>query len=129
VLSQVAALGTAALLAFCVLPGVALGDGDPASDVLLGENVFYPYSPPTSPPLMKRLDATTAARAATGPRWWWRCTIENGDFGHFDQRSNVSWCCFSHLERFPPTTTFCPLPTMNHPPDQKHELRPLASPV
>jgi hypothetical protein len=39
----------------------AHADGDPASDVLLRENVFYPYSDPVSPSLQKSLDAETAA--------------------------------------------------------------------
>ena len=42
-------------------PAVARADGDPASDVLLGENVFYPYTPPTSPAIQKQLNAATAA--------------------------------------------------------------------
>jgi hypothetical protein len=42
-------------------PSPALADGDPASDVLLGENVFYPYSPVVSPSLQKALNAETAA--------------------------------------------------------------------
>ena len=50
-----------ALLASALLPAAVLADGDPASDVLLGENVFYPYSPPTSPALQKQLNAETAA--------------------------------------------------------------------
>jgi hypothetical protein len=50
-----------ALLALTLLPAAAAADGDPASDVLLGENVFYPYSPPTSPALQKQLNAETAA--------------------------------------------------------------------
>jgi hypothetical protein len=53
----VAVLAPAAMLA----PEVALADGDPASDVLLGENVFYPYSPPVSAALQKSLNAATAA--------------------------------------------------------------------
>ena len=51
----------AALLALALLPAAAAADGDPASDVLLGENVFYPYTPPTSPALQKQLNAETAA--------------------------------------------------------------------
>jgi hypothetical protein len=51
----------AALLALALLPAAAAADGDPASDVLLGENVFYPYSPPTSPAIQKQLNAETAA--------------------------------------------------------------------
>jgi hypothetical protein len=50
-----------ALLASVLLPAAAAADGDPASDVLLGENVFYPYSPPTSPAIQKQLNAETAA--------------------------------------------------------------------
>jgi hypothetical protein len=48
------------------LPPAALADGDPASDVLLGENVFYPYSPAVSPTLQKSLNATTAAAKRAG---------------------------------------------------------------
>ncbi len=43
--------------------GAALADGDPASDVLLGQNVFYPYMPPVSATLQKQLNAETAAAA------------------------------------------------------------------
>jgi hypothetical protein len=50
-----------ALLLSALLPAAAAADGDPASDVLLGENVFYPYSPATSPALQKQLNAETAA--------------------------------------------------------------------
>jgi hypothetical protein len=42
-------------------PTAARADGDPASDVLLGENVFYPYSPPVSQALQHTLTAETAA--------------------------------------------------------------------
>jgi hypothetical protein len=38
----------------------ALGDADPASDVLLGSNVFYPYSPPVSASRQARLNAEVA---------------------------------------------------------------------
>jgi hypothetical protein len=41
----------------------AHADGDPASDVLLGESVFYPYSPAVSVVLENRLNAETAAAA------------------------------------------------------------------
>src|SRR4030088_2272679 len=47
-------------------PASAIADGDPASDVLLGENVFYPYSPPVSATLQKSLNATTAAAKRAG---------------------------------------------------------------
>jgi hypothetical protein len=51
------------LLAAALMPALARADGDPASDVLLGENVFYPYSPPVSQPLQNTLNTETAAAA------------------------------------------------------------------
>jgi hypothetical protein len=46
----------------------ARADGDPASDVLLGEDVFYPYQPPVTRSLEKTLNAATAAaRKAKAP--------------------------------------------------------------
>jgi hypothetical protein len=57
-------LAAALLTGVAIAPARALGDGDPASDVLLGENVFYPYTPPVSSALQKTLNAETAA--ATG---------------------------------------------------------------
>jgi MYXO-CTERM domain-containing protein len=56
------------LLAIALLAAApaALADGDPASDVLLGQNVFYPYSPPTSAPLQSKLNAVTAAAKRGG---------------------------------------------------------------
>lgn len=44
-------------------PPAARADGDPASDVLLGEAVYYPYSPPVSAATTKALNATMAAAA------------------------------------------------------------------
>jgi hypothetical protein len=41
----------------------ALADGDPASDVLLAENVFYPYNPPVLPRLERTLNGEAAAAA------------------------------------------------------------------
>ena len=46
-------------------PG-ALADGDPASDTLLGENVFYPYQPPTAAGVQRTLNAETAAAKQAG---------------------------------------------------------------
>jgi Flp pilus assembly protein protease CpaA len=49
-------------------PSRALADGDPASDMLLGENVFYPYSPPVARTLQSTLnDETASARRAGLP--------------------------------------------------------------
>jgi hypothetical protein len=55
-----------ALLFLALSSGVAMADGDPASDVLLGENVFYPYSPPVTLALQKTLNAETGAAAKDG---------------------------------------------------------------
>jgi hypothetical protein len=52
-----AALAAAAL----ALPAAALGDADPASDVLLGAPVFYPYQPPVPAALQKKLNAEVIA--------------------------------------------------------------------
>jgi hypothetical protein len=57
----------ASLLALASIAGpAALADGDPASDVLLGENVFYPYTPPVTAALQKTLNKETAAAKAAG---------------------------------------------------------------
>ena len=56
----------ALLLAGLLAAPVALADGDPASDTLLGENVFYPYSPPVSASVQKTLNDETAAAKAAG---------------------------------------------------------------
>ena len=50
-----------AIVATMLVHAAALADGDPASDVLLGESVFYPYSPPVAVALQKTLNAETAA--------------------------------------------------------------------
>ncbi|HUE28449.1 MAG TPA: hypothetical protein VMP89_16860 [Solirubrobacteraceae bacterium] len=54
----------ASLVATLLVPVGALADADPASDVLLGASVFYPYNPPVSPPVEKALNAEVAAAAA-----------------------------------------------------------------
>jgi hypothetical protein len=53
------AILAAILAAFALVAPAALGDGDPASDVLLGQNVFYSYSP-TSKALQASLNSATA---------------------------------------------------------------------
>jgi hypothetical protein len=63
---RLATMFAALLATACLLPGAALSDGDPASDVLLGENVFYPYQPPVSGALQKALNAETAAAKRAG---------------------------------------------------------------
>lgn len=59
-------VAVAALASALLSPAAAIADGDPASDVLLGENVFYPYQPAVSPALQKQLNALTAAAKQSG---------------------------------------------------------------
>jgi hypothetical protein len=59
------AAALAALLIALVLPAAAAADGDPASDVLLGQTVFLPYAP-ISPTVQRQLYAVTAAAARAG---------------------------------------------------------------
>jgi hypothetical protein len=66
-LARVIAAGVAVLAAVAVAAAAtALADGDPASDVLLGQNVFYPYNPQVSPATQRSLNAETAAAAKAG---------------------------------------------------------------
>jgi hypothetical protein len=60
---RLAFLVAAILLAVAMLPSGAFGDADPASDMLLIQNVFYPYMPQVSQPLQRILNAETAAAA------------------------------------------------------------------
>jgi hypothetical protein len=55
------ALGLAAPLLAAAAPAPARADGDPASDELIGADVFYPFSPPVAAGLQKSLNAETAA--------------------------------------------------------------------
>jgi hypothetical protein len=60
---RIALLLTTAVL---MLPSLAAADGDPASDTLLGLNVFYPYSPPVAPAVKLQLDRQAAAAKRAG---------------------------------------------------------------
>jgi hypothetical protein len=64
-LATVLAVAAAVFAASARTAPLALADGDPASDVLLGENVFYPYQPATSKALMASLNTATGAAAKT----------------------------------------------------------------
>jgi hypothetical protein len=65
-LTIAAATVVASIAGVALASPAALGDGDPASDVLLGENVFYPYTPTVSASLQHSLNAETAAAARAG---------------------------------------------------------------
>ena len=55
------------LLAALAAPSAAHADGDPASDVLLGQDVFYPYEPNTvSKPVRGALDKMVAEAKGKG---------------------------------------------------------------
>ncbi len=51
----------AVAIGLCGSAPAALADGDPASDMLLAQPVFYPYSSTVAPALQARLDAEVAA--------------------------------------------------------------------
>ena len=61
-------------LAFCLLAALlaaggaprALADADPPSDVLILQNVYYPYHPKVSPQLQSQLDEITARARRAG---------------------------------------------------------------
>ena len=63
---RLASIVCALLVAAMLVPAAALADGDPASDVLLGQNVFYPYQPPVSKSVAATLNAETAAAKRAG---------------------------------------------------------------
>jgi MYXO-CTERM domain-containing protein len=62
-LRRVPVLALIVLAGVLALANIARADGDPASDVLLGENVFYPYAPAVPGSLQKTLNTETAAAA------------------------------------------------------------------
>jgi hypothetical protein len=51
----------AAIAGLAIVPGAARADGDPASDMLLAQNVFYPFAPAVSAAVQKTLNAEAAA--------------------------------------------------------------------
>ena len=59
---------SAALALALVLPGSALANGDPASDVLPFQQVFLPYEAPVSKSAATRLEKTVAAANEKGYR-------------------------------------------------------------
>jgi hypothetical protein len=63
---RLASLLAAIILMGAVAPSWALADGDPASDVLLGQNVYYPYSPAVPRAVQATLNAETAAAKKAG---------------------------------------------------------------
>jgi hypothetical protein len=63
-LSIASLVALSAALALCA--SQARADGDPASDVLLAQNVFYPYQPPVSSSMEAAMNRALAGAAHTG---------------------------------------------------------------
>jgi hypothetical protein len=60
-------IAAAAIAALLLLPvGRALADADPPSDVLLQQDVYYPYFPAASGPSVKQLDGLVATAKRRG---------------------------------------------------------------
>ncbi len=55
-----------ALAALALFPPAAWADGDPASDVLLDQDVFFPYAPPTRGDLERALERTVRQAREAG---------------------------------------------------------------
>jgi len=60
------ALAIALVFMFAAHPRSALGDADPASDVLLAQNAFFPYQPPVSRALERSMENVLGAAARAG---------------------------------------------------------------
>ena len=55
-----------ALAVLALLPAAAAADGDPASDVLLAQDVYYPYAPKVSKPMSTALNGLLARVRKSG---------------------------------------------------------------
>ncbi len=64
--SRIASILCVVAVGSLLAPAAAVADGDPASDVLLGDNVFYPYTPAVPRSIQQTLNAETAAAKAAG---------------------------------------------------------------
>ncbi len=84
-------LALALALALVALLGTApavLADGDPASDVLVRDDVFFPYAPPTSKPLGAALKRVVARARAAGYPIKVALIESPGDLGSYPQLFN-----------------------------------------
>ena len=59
-------MAMAVLVVIAVHPTSALADADPASDVLLAQNAFYPYEPPVSHPMEAAMEKVLTGAARVG---------------------------------------------------------------
>jgi len=60
------ALAIIVVMTIAVYPASALADADPASDVLLAQNAFYPYQPPVTHALEAAMETVLRAAARAG---------------------------------------------------------------
>jgi hypothetical protein len=81
----VLALALAALVAGAP---AAWADGDPASDVLLSDDVFFPYAPPTARPLSRALVGVLQAAKDAGYPMKVALIESPGDLGAYPQMFN-----------------------------------------
>ena len=73
---------TALLLLAALLPAAARADGDPPSDILLRQDVYYPYPPnAVSPAMQKALDLTVARAKQAGYELKLALVAAPGDLG------------------------------------------------
>jgi hypothetical protein len=72
-----------AALTLALLPGAALADGDPASDVLPVQDAYFPYSPPVSKPLVTALDNLLKEVKAKGYPMKVALLQSTGDMGSY----------------------------------------------
>jgi hypothetical protein len=66
-MTRVCALFAGLSLLAAAAPATALADGDPASDVLITDTVYFPYQPPTAANATKLRKVVTATRKAGQP--------------------------------------------------------------
>lgn len=77
-----------AALALLAVPAAAQADGDPASDVLLTEDVYLPYFPPPSKALAGQLTRLLAATRRNGYRMKVALIASPGDLGAYPELFN-----------------------------------------
>ena len=79
-----AILAVLAVACLC-LPAAARADGDPASDYLLVQDVFYPFQVAIDPAAREGLDTTVKAAAASGFKIRVALIAHNYDLGSVPQ--------------------------------------------
>jgi hypothetical protein len=78
----------AALVVACLFPAVAVADGDPASDVLLTQDSFLPYAPPTQARLKTALEKVLKDARSAGYGMKVALIATEADLGAYPQLFN-----------------------------------------